>query len=89
MTRSLANWLVVTLAVAVPQVIAPGLEDLLGQMMGGQGMPGGGQQFQFNMGGGRQGSRQTQEVEEEVEYELDCDPSYEWLRGTSWHWNNW
>jgi hypothetical protein len=39
--------------------VSPGLEDLLGQMMGGQGGGGGGgQQFQFNnMGGGMGGGR--------------------------------
>lgn len=72
--------------------VSPGLEDLLGQMMGGQGGGGGGgQQFQFNnMGGGMGGGRRQQQVvEEEPEFELDCDPVHEWLKGTSWHWNNW
>jgi DnaJ-class molecular chaperone len=68
---------------------APGIEDLIGQMMGGQGggMGGGGQQFQFNMGGGG-GGRRHQPVEQ-VEFELDCDPAYEWIQGTTWNWNNW
>lgn len=72
----LAVLAVVTLAELVS---APGIEDLLGQMMGGQGG------FQ-QMGGGQRRQRQ---VVEEPEYELDVDDEFEWLAGTTWNWNNW
>ena len=64
----LAVLAVVTLAELVS---APGIEDLLGQMMGGQGG------FQ-QMGGGQRRQRQ---VVEEPEYELDVDDEFEWLAG--------
>lgn len=71
--------LVLFAAVTLASVSAPGIEDLLGQMMGGQGG------FQ-QMGGGQRRQRQ---VVEEPEYELDVDDEFEWLAGTTWNWNNW
>lgn len=81
MMRSLVA---LSLSLASCAVVAPGMEDLLAGMMGGQ-MGGGGAHFQ-QMGGGRQ---QRQAVEAEPDYELDCDAEFEWLAGTTWNWNNW
>ena len=53
---------------------APGMEDILNQMMGGQGGGGGGG-FQFQqMGGGGMGGMGggRRQAVEEPEYELDC-----------------
>ena len=71
--------------VTLASVSGAGIEDLLGQMMGGQG----GFQQMGGMGGMGGGRRRQREVVEEPEYELDVDEEYEWLAGTTWNWNNW
>eukprot|EP01050_Picozoa_sp_SAG11_P022487 SAG11_NODE_4266_length_1979_cov_1.548936_1_plen_178_part_00 len=41
----------------------------------------------FEMQGGMGGMGEP--VEAEPEHELDCDPAYTWIAGTTWNWNDW